>query len=929
MNKFIPGFSKTISLGIIAWAFCFYCPGQYSQHITVWNQLIGIEKDTSLSYEEKLPKLFILKKQFENSRMIEDSVYARILHRIGLYEYLLNNEVATKNAISFTQAAIRINSNGKNNSAPSLCVNGYANLGNFYKSLHLYNIAVQYYDSSLMRREQYYVPNISKTVLLLTIAQMLYRTGDYQKAVEKLNIAILNVKAGEDSALLPGLLNQRAQSNIMQGQLQEALEDVNGAADLSQLLKDNAETINSMLIKADIFAKRKDFSKAILLYKEGIKQRLRTNDYSQISDDYTDFGNFYLNDQPNYPKAKDCYLNTIKFAIKAQDFERLAKGHINLEQCSFRQHDYRNAERFCIEAMQDLKLTADNNILINPSAAQITSIGNKELILTILRNKAELLLNQFIKIENKNYLSACLQTAMLTDTLITKIRHEQLGEQSKLYWRNWTREFFTQAMEACYLCKDASLAFYFMEKSRAVLLNDKLNELGASAHLPQAEAIKEHELQITVISEQQKLASFQSTEEGYDLQQSKLLQAKSNLERYIKSLEKKYPAYYQYKYSDDVPSLNTLQKQLREIRQSFVHYFMNDTVAYILGITPSDAKLIKLSKHDFNTGSLKKFLQLCSFEPTLNNQFLSFASLSYSLYKLLFQPLKIPGGKVVICPDNFLIPFEALCTDDKGNNFLVNDYIFSYVYSARYFLKKYDTYEAKDNFIGFAPVSFKAYPDIVDLKHSADALKQSAKYYNNSTLFTNETATRHNFLQNVSSYTIVNIFSHARADTTESEPVLYLRDSVIHLSELQLLENPATRLVVLSACQTHVGKSATGEGVFSLARGFALAGIPSVAATLWAADEQTIYTISEKFHEFLSQGMAKDEALQKAKLFFIKNSSSENPFPYYWANMILIGNEEPLKLSENHHAWWWIAIIIFLSAFTLLMRKKRSASFHD
>ncbi|HEY6977466.1 MAG TPA: tetratricopeptide repeat protein, partial [Chitinophagaceae bacterium] len=602
MNKFIPDSARIISLGIIAWAFCFCCIGQYSKNITVWNELISIEKDTLLSYKEKLPKLFTLKKEFETSKLAEDSVYARILHRIGLYDYLVNNEIATKIAITFTNAAIRINSAGKKNCAPSLCVNGYANLGNFYTSLHLYNIALQYYDSSLIWREQYYVPNISKAVLLLTIAQMLYRTGDYQKAVEQLNIAILNAKTDTDSTLLPGLLNQRAQSNIRQGRLQEALEDVDEATNLSRLLNDEAETINSMLIKADVFAKKKDFAKVISLYNEGIKQRISTKDYSQISDDYTDFGNFYLNDLQNYIKAKDCYLNTIKYALKAGDPERLAKGHINLEQCSFRQNNYKEAEYFCIKALQNMELIAGNNILMNPSAIQITSVGNKELILTILRNKTELLLNQFIKTGNKNYLSACLQTSMLTDTLITKIRHEQSGEQSKLYWRNWTREFFTQAMEACYLANDASRAFYFMEKSRAVLLNDKLNELGAAAHLPREEAANERDLQITVVSEQQKLASFQAHDAAYDMQQSKLLEAKTNLERYIKSLEKKYPAYYQYKYADEVPSLNALQKQLEENKQSFVHYFMNDTVAYILGITPSHTKLLKLNKNNFNTG---------------------------------------------------------------------------------------------------------------------------------------------------------------------------------------------------------------------------------------------------------------------------------------------------------------------------------------
>jgi len=144
-------------------------------------------------------------------------------------------------------------------------------------------------------------------------------------------------------------------------------------------------------------------------------------------------------------------------------------------------------------------------------------------------------------------------------------------------------------------------------------------------------------------------------------------------------------------------------------------------------------------------------------------------------------------------------------------------------------------------------------------------------------------------------------------------------DSAIYLSELQLFNQPATQLIVLSACQTTVGKSAKGEGIFSLARGFTSAGIPSVAATLWNADEQSLYAITEKFHEFLSQGMPKDEALQKAKLYFIENSGTEKPLPYYWANIILVGDAEPIKLAENHHTGWWIAGIVFTITVIMLV----------
>jgi hypothetical protein len=51
-----------------------------------------------------------------------------------------------------------------------------------------------------------------------------------------------------------------------------------------------------------------------------------------------------------------------------------------------------------------------------------------------------------------------------------------------------------------------------MEKSRAVLLNDKLNELGASAYLPAEEAHKEQAMQINVLALQQQLAQLDDTD---------------------------------------------------------------------------------------------------------------------------------------------------------------------------------------------------------------------------------------------------------------------------------------------------------------------------------------------------------------------------------------------------------------------------------
>jgi CHAT domain-containing protein len=212
---------------------------------------------------------------------------------------------------------------------------------------------------------------------------------------------------------------------------------------------------------------------------------------------------------------------------------------------------------------------------------------------------------------------------------------------------------------------------------------------------------------------------------------------------------------------------------------------------------------------------------------------------------------------------------------------------------------------------------------VPDLPQSLDACRQAAAYYPSADLLTEKQATKREFLQRAGHYSVITVYAHARSDTVQKEPLLFLADSVIRLSELPLLQRPAAQLIVLSACQTNAGRNAEGEGIYSLARGFAAAGIPAVAATLWQADEQSIYTITAAFHKKLAQGMPKDQALRESKLEFIRTGDRSRSLPYYWANMILVGNPRPLVLSPAHRFhWWWLADLALILAAFFLFRAK-------
>jgi len=280
----------------------------------------------------------------------------------------------------------------------------------------------------------------------------------------------------------------------------------------------------------------------------------------------------------------------------------------------------------------------------------------------------------------------------------------------------------------------------------------------------------------------------------------------------------------------------------------------------------------------------------------------------------------LKSGRVIVCQDSYLVPFEALTRDPGKADFLVKDFAFSYVYSARWLMSRHEQRVGTGDFLGIAPVSFSAYNGLADLRLSEEALRSCSAPYGRVRLLLHAGASRGNFIRQVCDYKVATILTHARADSADEEPVLFMNDSVIRLSELQMLSRPAARLIVLSGCQTNVGKNRSGEGIFSLARGFSAAGIPAVAATQWMADEGAIYCISQKFNEYIFQGMNKDEALQKAKLFYMLEDRKGSLLPCYWADMVLIGDTEPVPFSRGAGMGWIVealVTVVLLGAFGL------------
>ncbi len=114
------------------------------------------------------------------------------------------------------------------------------------------------------------------------------------------------------------------------------------------------------------------------------------------------------------------------------------------------------------------------------------------------------------------------------------------------------------------------------------------------------------------------------------------------------------------------------------------------------------------------------------------------------------------------------------------------------------------------------------------------------------------------------------------------------QEGFLRLRDIYNLELSAG-LVVLSGCQTALGKDILGEGLVGVTRGFMVAGVPRVVASLWRVEDRATAELMARFYRSMAEeGMAPAAALRAAQLSIANERSWRDP--YYWGAFVLQGD---------------------------------------
>jgi CHAT domain-containing protein len=114
------------------------------------------------------------------------------------------------------------------------------------------------------------------------------------------------------------------------------------------------------------------------------------------------------------------------------------------------------------------------------------------------------------------------------------------------------------------------------------------------------------------------------------------------------------------------------------------------------------------------------------------------------------------------------------------------------------------------------------------------------------------------------------------------------QDGLVRLHEIFRLSLRAD-LVVLSACQTALGREIKGEGLVGLTRGFMYAGAPRVVATLWNVNDRATAEFMTRFYKgVLRERLTAAVSLRAAQLALLQDPRWSSP--YYWGGIVLQGD---------------------------------------
>ena len=445
-------------------------------------------------------------------------------------------------------------------------------------------------------------------------------------------------------------------------------------------------------------------------------------------------------------------------------------------------------------------------------------------------------------------------------------------------------------------------ALFYAERSHAREFRDTLVEsrAGMTAHL----TTEQQEERARLLADISRASASQHRQDR--------IKAEDALEEWSLGLRKTNPRYADI-HAPDSLDCEHLQAELARRGQTLIEYALGSRRSYVWIVTPEEVVWATLPPRSVINQKISVFRGTLAF-PTSE----PYEKAAQDLYAILVGPVAryiYAGSSLTVVPDGSLhyLPFETLM---EGTHFWGEFHDMTYAPSASSLAElAVRSRSGKRELLAFGDPNVRlnapdaSAPKIVrgiderrgmkftPLPNTRQEVEGIASLYPISLrkTYLGSGATKSALkTETLSAYRKIHFATHALVDDenpARSGIVLSpegAEDGVLRLHEILALDLNAD-LVVLSACQTGLGKLVRGEGLQGLSKAFLYAGASRVVVSLWQVNDVATSALMQAFYRKMNAGLKPSRALREAKVEMMRSGIPGYQHPYYWAPFVLLG----------------------------------------
>jgi CHAT domain-containing protein len=692
-----------------------------------------------------------------------------------------------------------------------------------------------------------------------------------------------------------------------------------------------------------------DYKSLILHYFEKFESAVvNTNDVEREIYYYLYRGVYQYKYEKNKELALDYYNKALDLMeiVFTPDHPVYPLAYFHLMYYFYKEKNYLLALDYIQKAFSSL--SKDFKAIGNYNNPEVGSFNNYSLVLHFLQYKILSFLHLYTRDSNVNYLHQARINSDYTLTLMEDLKWKYDHEKHRYYISETETESFKIAEKINHELykltgehKYIEKAFQLTERAKAfsLLINLREEQAMQFGGIPEDLINKEADIIQRISAHTEFILEEENTkspsEEKIRNWENMLFNLNQEHEQLIEFFESNYPDYYRLKYDTRVMNSSQIEDKLRK-DEVLLEYSLMDSILYTYVIS-SEKTMVRETKIDssFRDKCLDFYNVITeqSFSYGVRETFREYVESGYELYEVLIKPIQneIKGKNIILIPDGEIsyISFEALLTEYVdpedvsyyGLPYLVYDHGFSNSFSATvHFTEPSKQVKTKSGILAFAP----SYSNISAQNTGFQLLRQDDMQkliripgvkeevrkisdFMNADVYMDISATESNFKNNAPDYKVLHLAMHAILDDNNplysklafTQLVDTTEDGFLHTFEIYNMQLNAD-LAVLSSCNSGFGELQEGEGMQSLARGFAYAGCPSILMTLWEVADHSTVELMERFYFYLDKGYSKNEALQRSKVDFLSNADQLKSNPFFWSSFVLLGDTEPIYTDKTY-----------------------------